>query len=178
MERSLKKIYRLAFLIVGSLTFMAALTLSPSISGAPLPFPAAASMPAARKKARRAKPTKHKRRKTPRRSKSRKNVIAHFHDAFFSEGNSSQPGVFAQRTTDRAPRRYPDSRVARGCAVSPNQNANFSASCTSRGGAAFTTWPNRVLEKSPDTDAGPKNWVWLNTLKASSRNCRVFDSGR
>jgi hypothetical protein len=39
----------------------------------------------------------------------------------------------------------------------PNQNVNFSASCTSRGGAAFTTCPKVPVPKSPLTAAGPKN---------------------
>src|SRR5690242_6471503 len=61
--------------------------------------------------------------------------------------------------------------------VQPNaQNMNLSAACISRGGAALTTWPKSALEKSPLTAAGPKNCVWLKTLKASSRNCSVFDS--
>lgn len=43
--------------------------------------------------------------------------------------------------------------------VRPTQKVNFSAACMSRGGAVFTTWPNKALEKSPLTAAGPKNGV-------------------
>src|SRR5579871_1857564 len=38
-----------------------------------------------------------------------------------------------------------------------NQNVNFSASCTRRGGAARTTCPNVRLLMSPSTATGPKN---------------------
>jgi hypothetical protein len=37
------------------------------------------------------------------------------------------------------------------------QNVNFSATCMRRGGAAFTTCPNRLLDLSPSTATGPKN---------------------
>jgi hypothetical protein len=37
-----------------------------------------------------------------------------------------------------------------------DQKKNFTAPCTSRGGAAFTTWPNRLLLMSPFTAKGPK----------------------
>src|SRR6267378_4494303 len=39
------------------------------------------------------------------------------------------------------------------------QNVYLTASCTRRGGAAFSTWPNEAVEKSPPTAAGPKNCV-------------------
>jgi hypothetical protein len=41
--------------------------------------------------------------------------------------------------------------------LSSTQNVNLAASCKSRGAAACTTWPNRGLEMSPLTAAGPKN---------------------
>src|ERR1700676_1655369 len=56
------------------------------------------------------------------------------------------------------------------------QNVYLSATCTSRGGMAFTIFPNRGLEKSPFTDAGPKNCERLNVLKVSRRNCNAFVS--
>ena len=56
------------------------------------------------------------------------------------------------------------------------QNVNLSAICTSRGGAAFTTWPNRSLSMSPFTATGPKNCAWLKVLNVSRRNCSVFVS--
>src|SRR6516165_1553823 len=37
------------------------------------------------------------------------------------------------------------------------QKVNFSATGMSRGGAAFTTWPNNLVSMSPFTAAGPKN---------------------
>ena len=37
------------------------------------------------------------------------------------------------------------------------QNRNFNATCTCRGGAAFTTYPKLGSVKSPCTAAGPKN---------------------
>ena len=38
------------------------------------------------------------------------------------------------------------------------------------------TFPNVVLPMFPSTDAGPVNWVWLKTLKASMRKSSDFDS--
>src|SRR5712691_10728892 len=58
------------------------------------------------------------------------------------------------------------------------QKVILSASCRSRGGAAFTTRPKRLLLTSPLTATGPKNWVWLKVLKVSSRNCSAFASDR
>ena len=54
--------------------------------------------------------------------------------------------------------------------------ANDVSGAVQAAAAAFTTWPNSALSKSPSTDAGPKNWAWLKVLKLSSRNCSALTS--
>ena len=83
--------------------------------------------------------------------------------------------VLAERERLRMAK-YPSSPLAADVSMTPTQNMNLSAACISRGGAAFTTWPNKVFVTPPSTADGPKNCTWLNTLNVSSLNCNSLVS--